>query len=80
MTEIKNRRFPIKYEIIPPMYDKVAKTNKNNHGVADFDAHAINTSGGIIPKIVSDTKKNENTICDEYVATRLLSSELISRP
>ena len=61
------------------MYDIVAKTNKNNHGVADFDAHAIKISGGIIPKIVSETKKNENTSCDENVATRLLSNELKSR-
>jgi len=79
MAGIKNRRFPIKYEIIPPMYDIVANTNKNNHGEADFEAHAIKTSGGIIPKIVSETKKNENTIGAEYVATRLFSSELISR-
>ena len=75
---IKNRRFPIKYEIIPPMYDMVANTNTNNHGEADFDAHPINISGGIMPRIVSEIKKNENTNGGEYAATRLLSSELIS--
>ena len=79
MEGIKNKRFPIKYEIIPPMYDIVANTNTNNHGEADFDAHAIKTSGGITPKIVSETKKNENTIGGEYVATRVLSRKLISR-
>ena len=79
MADIKNRRFPIKYEITPPMYDIVANTNKNNHGVTDFDAQAINISGGIIPKIVSEIRKTENIICGEYVSTRLLSSELISK-
>jgi hypothetical protein len=27
--------------------------------MVDFDAHAIKASGGIIPKIVSETKKKE---------------------
>ncbi len=60
------------------MYDKVARTNKNNHGVADFDAQAINISGGIIPKIVSEIRKNGNITCGEYVSTKLFSNELIS--
>lgn len=60
------------------MYDIVANINKNNHGVTDFDAQAINISGGIIPKILSEVRKTENIICGEYVSTRLLSSELIS--
>lgn len=63
----------------PPMYDRVANPNKNNHGVIDFDAQAINISGGIIPKIVSEIRKTENIICGEYVSTRLFSSELISK-
>ncbi len=63
----------------PPMYDRVANPNKNNHGVTDFDAQAINISGGIIPKKVSEIRKIENIIRGEYVSTRLFSSELISK-
>lgn len=76
---IKNRRLPIRYEITPPRYDMVAKPNKNNHGVADFDAQAINISGGTMPKIVSEIRKKENIICGEYLSTKALSSELISK-
>ena len=61
------------------MYEMVANTNKNNHGVADFDAHAIKTSGGIIPKKVSEVKKIEQTTCHEYVASSVFNSELKSR-
>jgi hypothetical protein len=75
---IKKIRFPIKYEMIPPMYDIVASINKNNHGVTDFDAHPINTSGGINPNKVSEIKKNEKIICGEYVSTRLIRNVLIS--
>ena len=61
LTEgIKNIRFPMKYEMIPPMYDMVASKSKNNQGVTDFEAHAMNTSGGINPKTVSEIRKNEN--------------------
>jgi hypothetical protein len=52
----------MKYEMIPPKYDMVANTNKNNHGVTDFEAHPINTSGGINPSKVSEIKKNEKMI------------------
>ena len=61
------------------MYERVASTNRNNHGVADFDAQPINISGGIIPKIVSEVRKIENIICGEYVSTRPVRSELISK-
>ena len=53
----------MKYEMIPPKYDIVANTNKNNHGFTDFEAHPINTSGGINPNKVSETKKNEKMTC-----------------
>ncbi len=43
----------------------MASINKNNQGSADFEAHAIKTSGGIIPKIVSEAKKNENINLEE---------------
>ena len=46
--------------MIPPTYEIVASANKNNQGLADLEAHAIKTSGGIMPKIVSEAKKNEN--------------------
>jgi len=46
--------------MIPPTYEIVASINKNNQGLADFEAQAIKTSGGIIPKKVSEVKKNEN--------------------
>ena len=46
--------------MIPPTYEIVASINKNNEGLVDFDAQAIKTSGGIIPKIVSEAKKNGN--------------------
>jgi hypothetical protein len=59
---IKNIRFPMKYDIIPPAYDMVAKINRKNHGVVDFEAHPMNTSGGINPNKVSETKKNEKII------------------
>jgi len=59
---IKNNRFPIKYEMIPPKYDMVANTNKYNQGVTDFEAHPMNTSGGINPSKVSEIKKNEKMI------------------
>ena len=62
---IKNIRFPMKYEIIPPIYDMVASTNKKNQGVADFEAHAINTSGGTKPNTVSEIKKTEKIILGE---------------
>jgi hypothetical protein len=48
------------YAIIPPRYDREASINKNNQGVDDLDAQAINISGGISPKIVSDTRKTRN--------------------
>ena len=35
----------------------MASANKNNQGLADLEAHAIKTSGGIMPKIVSEAKK-----------------------
>ena len=38
----------------------MASINKNNQGLADFEAQAIKISGGIIPKTVSEAKKNEN--------------------
>ena len=44
---------------MPPKYDIVAKTNRNNHGVADFEAHAINSSGGTKQKTVYDNRKKE---------------------
>ena len=62
---IKNIRFPMKYEMIPPKYDTVAKINRNNHGVIDFDAHPINISGGINPNKVSEPKKNKKMNCGE---------------
>ena len=39
--------------------------NKNNQGFADFEAQAIKTSGGIIPKTASEAKKNENINVEE---------------
>ena len=60
MLGIKNNRFPNKQEIIPPKQEIEATINKNNQGLFDFDAHAIKASGGIIPKIVSETKKKED--------------------
>lgn len=53
--------------------------NKNTQGKADFEAQAINTSGGNSPNTVSETKKNKNITCGENDSTRLLSSELISK-
>jgi len=50
----------MKYEITPPMYDNVAKMKRNSQGLADFDAQAINISGGISPNTVSETRKNIN--------------------
>ena len=43
----------------------MASINKKNQGSADFEAHAIKTSGGIIPKTVSEAKKKENTTVEE---------------
>ena len=43
----------------------MASFNKNNQGSADFEAHAIKTSGGIIPKTVSEAKKKENITVEE---------------
>ena len=55
-----------------------AKMKRYNHGVADFEAHAINISGGIKPNTVSDSRKTEKIFCAEYVATRLFRMELKS--
>ncbi len=57
----------------------VARTNKKNQGVTDFEAQAINTSGGTNPNTVSDIKKMVKIIFGEYVATKLFSIELISK-
>lgn len=66
LTEgIRNIRFPMMYEMIPPTYDMVASKSKNNQGVTDFDAHAMNTSGGINPSNVSEIRKNEKMIRGE---------------
>jgi hypothetical protein len=62
---IKKIRFPMKYEIIPPIYDMVARTNKENQGDTDFEAQAINTSGGTNPSKVSDIRKTEKIILGE---------------
>jgi|TARA_B110000977_G_scaffold1989_1_gene2762 hypothetical protein len=43
----------------------VASINKKNQGLADFEAQAIKISGGIIPKKVSEAKKNENINVEE---------------
>ena len=43
----------------------VASINKKNQGLADLEAQAIKISGGIIPKKVSEAKKNENTNVEE---------------
>ena len=51
--------------MIPPAYEIVASTNKNNQGLADFEDHTIKTSGGIIPKIVSEAKKKEKINVEE---------------
>jgi hypothetical protein len=61
------------------MYESVASTNKNNHGVANLAAQAINISGGTIPRIVSEARKNENITCGEYVSTKVFSNELKSK-
>ncbi|NJK95695.1 MAG: hypothetical protein HC905_12995, partial [Bacteroidales bacterium] len=57
---IKNSRFPIKYAIIPPIYDIEAKAKRNNHGDAVFEAQAINISGGTNPNTVSEIRKTVN--------------------
>jgi hypothetical protein len=62
---IKNIRLPMKYEIIPPIYDMLARTNRKNQGDPDFDAQAINISGGTIPSMVSDIKKTVKIILGE---------------
>jgi hypothetical protein len=66
LTEgIKKIRLPMKYDIIPPIYDMVARTNRKNQGVTDFEAQAINTSGGTNPSTVSDIKKMVKIILGE---------------
>ncbi len=55
----------MKYEIIPPIYDIVARTNRKNQGVIDFEAQAINISGGTNPSTVSDIKKMVKIILGE---------------
>jgi hypothetical protein len=57
----------------------LAKINRNNHGVADFEAHAINISGGTMPNIVSEAKKKLKIACGEYFATKSLSMLLKSK-
>ena len=44
---------------MPPMYEIVANTKRNIHGVPVFEAQAIKISGGTNPKKVSESKKKE---------------------
>jgi hypothetical protein len=50
---------------MPPKYDMVANINKKIQGVADFDAQAINISGGTRPNTVSEVRKKVNITCGE---------------
>ena len=60
---------PIKYEITPPRYESNANKLKYNIGSELFPAQAINISGGISPRMDSETKKIVKIMLDGNVST-----------
>ena len=54
---ILDTALPIKYDMIPPIYDRVAKMKRYSNGSLVFLDQAINISGGINPKKDSEAKK-----------------------
>jgi hypothetical protein len=56
----------------------LAKINRTNHGVADFEAHAINISGGTMPNIVSEVISDfDNTIGQEILSIVNKNSKIL---
>ncbi len=51
---------------------------RKNQGLADLELHAINTSGGNKPRILSETKKTKNTIAGLKLVTKVLRIAWIS--
>ena len=61
--------------MIPPKYEMVESKNKLKNEWEDFEAQAINISGGNKPKKDSDTKNTVKIIIGEHVSTRLVKTE-----
>jgi hypothetical protein len=64
--------------MIPPTYEMVESKNKLKNECEDFEAQAINISGGNRPNKDSETRKIVNITIGEHVSTKLVKTEPIS--
>ena len=63
---------------MPPVYEIEERRKRLKKEFEDFDAHAMNISGGNKPSKDSETKNTEKITKGEHVLTKLVSKEPIS--